>query len=235
VVADVITSIGPSVPSTMIPRNLISAYVISWKVRRSALTASRSCLRDCDETDNSRPVADGYLRDPRGPHSLQLLMVIRNEARFQGVIKRDLELAGALVLNIHGGAVSGISYQGSGWPDLMVFHGSLPGGCCGLELKMQGGSERTNQVVKLRMLQDRRFRGFFLRYWKDGDLTFEVQRHVDDKTRQVLLVSGWESSCKDSDVHGRRERGHLLLNAVNEAWEHEFGKVDAENHDSDGE
>lgn len=151
-------------------------------------------------------------------------MVLKSEARFQGLVMRDLQLAGAIVFNVHGSAM-----QSSGWPDLLVFHGKLPGGCCGLELKMQGGAERTNQVVKLRKLSDRKFRCFFLRYWRDGDLTFEVQRHSDAKPRQVLQVSGWEASVQRHNQNpgqdenaARRERGHLLLDAVNEAWEHEF-------------
>jgi len=142
------------------------------------------------------------------------------EARFQSILKDDLKLAGAVVFNVHGS-----EFQSSGWPDLIVFHGKLVGGCCGLELKIQGGKERTNQVIKLRKLQDRKFRGFFLRLWNDGDLTFEVQRHSDKKPRQVLQVRGW---LQMSGKKGCRERGHILLSAVEEAWESEFGIINPE-------
>lgn len=154
-------------------------------------------------------------------------MKVLSEARFQGLIKWDLELAGAMVFNVHGGAVGGISYQGSGWPDLFVFHPRLVGGCAALELKIQGGAHRQNQEIKVRKLQDRRFRAFFLRLWRDGDLSFEVLRHADEKMRQILLVKGWMGSASERSKSERRERGHVLIRAIEEAWEAEFGISDS--------
>lgn len=131
-------------------------------------------------------------------------------------MKRDLELAGAIVFNVHGHAM-----QSSGWPDLLVFHRKLPGGCAGLELKMQGGAERTNQLVKIKKLNDRMFRCFIVRYWKDGDLTFEAV--LKGEPVQVLRISGWQESASSGNKAERRERGHVILGAVNEAWDDAFG------------
>lgn len=133
-------------------------------------------------------------------------MSLPNEARFQGIVIADLRASGALIFNVHGHAM-----QASGWADLQVYHRVWTGH---LELKMQAGKPRTNQVVRSRDLWRRGFPLFFLRFWNDGDVTIEVilPDHPDSKPRQVMILNDWESSGKT----GNRARGQLLLKSLRE-------------------
>jgi hypothetical protein len=135
---------------------------------------------------------------------------IRTEAKFQALMKRDLEIAGAIVFNVCGGN----SFQSAGWPDLLVFHGDLTKSSCGLELKMHGGATRTIQTVKGKALNARKYPAFVLRLLNNGDVQFE-----NFEKEPIWLLKGWRDMCPSSDLHGRRRRGHLLMRATNEAWQ----------------
>jgi len=135
---------------------------------------------------------------------------IRTEAKFQSLIKRDLELAGADVFNICGGN----SFQEAGYPDLLVSHRSLIHRSCWLELKMHGGATRMIQTVKVRELLARGSPAFILRLLNNGDVMFE-----DADKHRIWQLTGWRDLVEVwSNKAQRRERGHLLMEVINGAW-----------------